>query len=142
LKENKRFTMAKGYRAGRLAEEIRKITGNMLLFELKDPRLKDKMVSVSDVEVSDDGSYATIYLSVLGKSISEDADESEKDDILKAMKSASGVIRREIGRNVKLRHVPELSFKIDNSIEYGRHMSKIIDSLEIDKYDKDEEGEE
>jgi ribosome-binding factor A len=134
--------MAKGYRAGRLAEEIRKITGNMLLFELKDPRLKDKMVSVSDVEVSDDGSYATIYLSVLGKSISEDADESEKDDILKAMKSASGVIRREIGRNVKLRHVPELSFKIDNSIEYGRHMSKIIDSLEIDKYDKDEEGKE
>jgi ribosome-binding factor A len=139
LKENKRFIMAKGYRAGRLAEEIRKITGNMLLFELKDPRLKDKMVSVSDVEVSDDGSYATIYLSVLGKSISEDADESEKNDILKAMKSASGVIRREIGRNVKLRHVPELSFKIDNSIEYGRHMSKIIDSLEIDKYDKDEE---
>ncbi len=134
--------MAKGYRAGRLAEEIRKITGNMLLFELKDPRLKGKMVSVSGVDVSDDGSYATVYLSVLGKSISEDADDKEKDDILKAMKSASGVIRREIGKNVKLRHVPELSFKIDNSIEYGRHMSKIIDSLGIDKYDSDDDGEE
>lgn len=134
--------MAKGYRAGRLAEEIRKITGNMLLFELKDPRLKGKMVSVSGVDVSDDGSYATVYLSVLGKSISEDADEKEKDDILKAMKSASGVIRREIGKNVKLRHVPELSFKIDNSIEYGRHMSKIIDSLGIDKYDSEDDGEE
>ncbi len=134
--------MAKGYRAGRLAEEIRKITGNMLLFELKDPRLKGKMVSVSGVDVSDDGSYATVYLSVLGKSISEDADEKEKDDILKAMKSASGVIRREIGKNVKLRHVPELSFKIDNSIEYGRHMSKIIDSLGIDKYDSSDDSEE
>ncbi len=134
--------MAKGYRAGRLAEEIRNITGNMLLFELKDPRLKGKMVSVSGVDVSDDGSYATVYLSVLGKSISEDADDKEKDDILKAMKSASGVIRREIGKNVKLRHVPELSFKIDNSIEYGRHMSKIIDSLGIDKYDSDDDGEE
>ena len=89
--------MAKGYRAGRLAEEIRKITGNMILFELKDPRLKGKMVSVSGVDVSDDGSYATIYLSVLGKSISEDAEDKEKDDIIKAMKSASGVIRREIG---------------------------------------------
>lgn len=133
--------MAKGYRAGRLAEEIRKITGNMILFELKDPRLQGKMVSVSGVDVSDDGSYATVYLSVLGKSISEDADESEKDDILKAMKSAAGTIRREIGRNVKLRHVPELSFKIDNSIEYGRHMSKIIDSLGIDKYDSEERGE-
>ena len=134
--------MAKGYRAGRLAEEIRKITGNMLLFELKDPRLKGKMVSVSGVDVSDDGSYATVYLPVLGKSISEDADEKEKDDILKAMKSASGVIRREIGKNVKLRHVPELSFKIDNSIEYGRHMSKIIDSLGIDKYDNNDDSEE
>ena len=134
--------MAKGYRAGRLAEEIRKITGNMLLFELKDPRLKGKMVSVSGVDVSDDGSYATVYLSVLGKSISEDADEKEKDDILKAMKSASGVIRREIGKNIKLRHVPELSFKIDNSIEYGRHMSKIIDSLGIDKYDNNDDSEE
>ncbi len=134
--------MAKGYRAGRLAEEIRKITGNMLLFELKDPRLKGKMVSVSGVDVSDDGSYATVYLSVLGKSISEDADDKEKDDILRAMKSASGVIRREIGKNVKLRHVPELSFKIDNSIEYGRHMSKIIDSLGIDKYDSDDDGGE
>ncbi|MDY5906497.1 MAG: 30S ribosome-binding factor RbfA [Anaerovoracaceae bacterium] len=134
--------MAKGYRAGRLAEEIRKITGNMLLFELKDPRLKGKMVSVSGVDVSDDGSYATVYLSVLGKSISDDADEKEKDDILKAMKSASGVIRREIGKNIKLRHVPELSFKIDNSIEYGRHMSKIIDSLGIDKYDNNDDSEE
>ena len=134
--------MAKGYRAGRLAEEIRKITGNMLLFELKDPRLKGKMVSVSGVDVSDVGSYATVYLSVLGKSISDDADEKEKDDILKAMKSASGVIRREIGKNIKLRHVPELSFKIDNSIEYGRHMSKIIDSLGIDKYDNNDDSEE
>lgn len=134
--------MAKGYRAGRLAEEIRKITGNMLLFELKDPRLKGKMVSVSGVDVSDDGSYATVYLSVLGKSISDDADEKEKDDILKAMKSASGVIRREIGKNIKLRHIPELSFKIDNSIEYGRHMSKIIDSLGIDKYDNNDDSEE
>ena len=48
----------------------------------------------------------------------------------------------EIGKNVKLRHVPELSFKIDNSIEYGRHMSKIIDSLGIDKYDNNDDSEE
>lgn len=130
--------MARGYRAGRLAEEIRKITGSMILFELKDPRLKDKMVSVSGVDVSDDGSYATVYLSVLGKSISDDADEHEKEDILNAMKSASGMIKREIGKSIKLRHVPELRFKIDNSIEYGRHMSKIIDSLGIDKYDSEE----
>lgn len=133
--------MGKGYRAGRLGEEIRKITGNMILFELKDPRLQNKMVSVSGVDVSDDGSYATIYLTVLGKSISEDADEQEKDDILKAMKSASGTVRREIGKKIKLRHVPELRFKIDSSIEYGRHMSKIIDSLTTAQDHEEERSE-
>ncbi len=131
--------MGKGYRAGRLGEEIKKIIGNMILLELKDPRLQNKMVSVSDVDVSADGSYATIYLSILGKSISEEADEQEKKDILAAMKSAAGFMRREIGRSIKVRHVPELSFKIDNSQEYGRHMSKIIDSLDIKK---DEETSE
>ena len=49
------------------------------------------------------------------------------------MKSAAGFIRREIGRAVKVRHVPELTFKIDSSLEYGRHMSKVIDSLNISK---------
>lgn len=125
--------MAKSYRSGRLGEEIKKTVGFMLLTELKDHRLQGKMISVSDVEVSSDGSYATVWLSVMGKSIRDDAQEEEKRDILSAMKSASGVIRREIGRNVKVRHVPELTFKIDNSLEYGRHMSQVIDRLNIPK---------
>ncbi len=131
--------MARNYRPGRLGEEIKRITGNMLLRELKDPRLRDKLVSVSDVEVSDDGSYATVYVTVLGRSVSEDAGDDEKREVLEAMKSASGFMRREIGRNIKLRHVPELSFKIDNSLEYGRHISKIIDSLDIPEDDAEEE---
>jgi ribosome-binding factor A len=129
--------MAKSYRAGRLGEEIKKIIGNMLLRELKDPRLQGKMVSVSDVDVSDDGSYATVYLTILGRCIESDADAQEKKDILDAMKSAQGFMRREIGKNVKLRHVPELRFKIDGSLEYGRHMSQIIDSLDI-RHDDDD----
>lgn len=134
--------MAKSYRAGRLGEEIRKITGMMLLTELKDHRLQGKMISVSDVDVSADGSYATIYLSVMGKSIEDDAREEEKKEILAAMKSAAGVIRREIGRAVKVRHVPELTFKIDSSLEYGRHMSKVIDSLNIPKDEPETDPEE
>ena len=135
--------MTKSYRSGRLGEEIKKTVGFMLLTELKDHRLQGKMISVSDVEVSSDGSYATVWLSVMGKSISGAAEDEEKKDILAAMKSASGVIRREIGRNVKVRHVPELTFKIDNSLEYGRHMSQVIDSLNIPKDEtKTEESDE
>lgn len=134
--------MAKNYRSGRLGEEIRKTVGMMLLTELKDYRLQGKMISVSDVDVSSDGSYATVYLSVMGKSVEDDAGEDEKKDILSAMKSASGLIRREIGRAVKVRHVPELTFKIDSSLEYGRHMSKVIDSLNIPRDAESAEEEE
>ncbi len=134
--------MVKNYRPGRLGEEIRRTVSMMLLTELKDYRLKGKMISVSDVDVSSDGSYATVYLSVMGQSIEDSALDEEKKDILAAMKSASGIIRREIGRNVKVRHVPELTFKIDNSMEYGRHMSKIIDSLNIPKHEIQESEDE
>lgn len=111
----------------------------MLLTGLKDHRLQGKMISVSDVEVSSDGSYATVYLSVMGQNFREDASEEEKKEILAAMKSASGILRREIGRSVKVRHIPELTFKIDSSLEYGRHMSAVIDSLHISGDEMDQE---
>ncbi len=134
--------MAKNYRAGRLGEEIRKTIGMMLLTELKDHRLQGKMVSVTDVDVSSDGSYATVYLSVLGSNISSDTAEDEKNDVLAAMKSAAGMIRHQLGRDIKVRHVPELTFKYDSAMEYGRHMSQVIDSLHIsnDEDSHDEDG--
>ena len=73
--------MEKNYRSGRLGEEIRKTVGMMLLTELKDHRLQGRMISVSDVEVSSDGSYATVYLSVMGRNIESGAQEEEKKEI-------------------------------------------------------------
>lgn len=130
--------MGKGHRQGRLGEEIRKIISSLLLRELKDPRLSSGMVSISAVEVTSDGSYATVYLTVLGLNPKEDS-KQQQEDVLAAMRSAKGLIKREIGRQVKLRHIPELIFKIDTSLEYGRHIEEIIDGLDIDKETKDEE---
>ncbi len=125
--------MGKGYRAGRLGEEIRRITSDLLLKELKDPRLTERMVSVSAVEVTDDGSYATLYVTILGTSAAQNASEEEKAEVLAAFQSAKGLIRKEIGRQVKLRHTPDLQFKIDTSMEYGRHIEQIIDELGIEE---------
>ena len=129
--------MGKGYRQGRLGEEIRKIISELLLKELKDPRLS-AMISVTAVEVTSDGSYATIYLSVLGLSSAAEDLEKKKQDVIEGMNHAKGLIRKEIGRQVKLRHVPDLIFKIDRSMEYGRHIDKIINDLDI-KHDSEEE---
>lgn len=131
--------MGKGYRKGRLGEEIRRIVSDLLLKEIKDPRLS-RFVSISAVEVTEDGSYATIYFTVLGKSASEESSEEEKNEVLAAFKSAKGLIKREIGRQIKLKHVPDLLFKTDTSLEYGRHISRIIDELGIEK--RSEKNEE
>ena len=120
------------YRTSRLGEEIRRILSNMLLTEIKDPRLAGKMISVTGVDVTSDGSYATCYVTVMGSSKegTEEA-EAEKQSVLDGLKSAAGLIRKEVGRQVKVRHTPELIFKIDSSMEYGRHINKVIDSLDI-----------
>lgn len=120
--------MGKGYRPGRLGEEIKKITSDLPLKELKDPRLEGSLVSVTAVDVTGDGSIATVYLSAL-KMGQQDNSKEYKDEILEAMKSCKGVIRREIGKNIKLRHVPDLIFKMDTSLEYGRHIDELIDSV-------------
>ncbi len=124
--------MGKGYRQGRLGEEIRRIISEMLLRELKDPRLSDHMVSISDVEVTSDGSYATCYVTVLSMGKDEKAKQQAEEDVLSGLRSAKGMLKKEIGRQVKLRHMPELIFKIDSSMEYGRHISEVIRELGIE----------
>ena len=122
--------MGKGHRQERLGGEIQKIISTMLLRDLKDPRLQNSMVSVTAVDVTNDGSYATVYLTVLGfGQQTPETKAKQETDALDALKHAKGVIKKEIGRQIKLRHIPELIFKIDTSLEYGRHIEEVIANL-------------
>ncbi len=124
--------MGRGHKAERLGEEIRKITSELLIRELKDPRLNEGMVSVTAVDVTSDGSFATVYLTLF--QMSEHADiEEKKQDVLEAMQQSKGIIKREIGKRVKVRHIPEMIFKMDNSLDYGRHIEKLIDKVHKDE---------
>lgn len=102
----------------RVSEEIRKVVSEMLLFEIKDPRLS-MMTSITRVETTNDYGYCTIYVSVMDS-------EENKEKTMIALKKASGFIRREIGRKIKLRITPEIKFVLDNSIEYSSIMDKKI----------------
>lgn len=106
-------------RIKRISEEVKKVIGKMLISGIKDPRITS-MVSVTDVEVTNDLRYAFVYVSLLG------GDEAES---LKGLNSARGYIRREVGKAVKLRYVPEIMFKIDDSIEKGMQMDELIRSV-------------
>ncbi len=129
--------MGKGYRQVRLGEEIRKIISQMLISEIKDPRLSP-MISVTDVRVTSDGSYATCFVSFFTSAEGEEKTKQE-EEVLAGLESAKGLIKKTIGHEIRLRHVPELVFKMDRSLEYGRHMDELLSNLNIKHDDNEEE---
>ena len=123
--------MASNNRTRRIAEEIRKIVSTMLINGIKDPRI-NSLVSVTDVEVTSDLSYAYIYVSILG---------GDEESTLDGLKSACGYIRREVGKNIKIRHTPEIIFKIDDSLLKGMYMDELIKIVNNGYKDSSEENE-
>ncbi len=119
--------MAK-HRQGRLSEEIKKSISNFLINGAKDPRLTSRIISITGVEVTRDGSYATVYISPVCLA-SEDKGEVYSA-VLEGFTRAKGAIRGQVSRDIKLRYTPELIFKLDASMDYGRHIDSIIDTLE------------
>ena len=112
-------------RIGRINEEIQREMSS-LIRTVKDPRVADAgMVSVTAVETTPDLKYAKIYVSVLDKSASAQA--------LKGLKSASGYLRRELGRALNLRNTPELTFVRDDSIDKGAHILDMLRNPEVVK---------
>ena len=105
----------------RINEEVHRELSNIIRGEIKDPRIHP-MTSVVAVEVAPDLKNAKAYISVLG-------DEQAQKDTLKGLNSASGYIKRTLAKNVNLRNTPEIHFILDQSIEYGVRMSKMIDDL-------------
>lgn len=108
------------YRSGRIDEEVKKELGNIIR-ELKDPRISG-VISVIAVNVTKDMRFAKAYISVLG-------DEKQQKDSIDGIISASGFIRKEIGKRINMRHTPEFTFVLDDSIEHGAHINKLISDL-------------
>lgn len=105
----------------RVNAEVHHELSNILRGGIKDPRVAP-MTSVVAVEVAPDLKTCKAYISVLG-------DEKAQEDTLKGLQSAEGYIRRELARTINMRNTPEIAFILDQSIEYGVNMSKMIDDL-------------
>ena len=105
----------------RINGEVLKELSNIIRSEIKDPRI-NPMTSVVSVEVAPDLKTCKAYISELG-------DEKSQKDTITGLKSAEGYIRRELARTVNLRNTPEIKFILDQSIEYGINMSKLIDEV-------------
>ena len=118
-------------RKERVADQIQRELAQLIQRDMQDPRLR--LLSVSAVEVSRDLAYATVFVTSL-------SDTSSHDEILKTLRKAAGFLRHELGKAMRLRIVPELKFKYDESLERGMSMSKLInDAIESDHSEEDED---
>lgn len=110
----------------RMEQDAKVALSQIISYEVKNP-LVSGLLSVTDVKITPDQKYAKVYISIFGR--------QNKAKVLDALKSSSGFIRSSLGKKVKVRNVPALTFVIDDSIEYGSRMEKIIKDV-IDNDEK------
>ena len=122
-----------GNKIARVTEDVHREL-SAILREVKDPRVRDCLLSIVRAEVTNDLSYCTVYVSTM-----EGLDRTK--EAVQGLKSAGGYIRRALGHRLKLRHVPELLFKPTDSIEYGASISRMLHDLDIPPEPPQEEEE-
>lgn len=109
-------------RLARTNDDIQRVLSE-LLRSVKDPRVQQGMLSVTRVETTGDLRYAKVWISVYGL--------QDEKEFRRGLKSASGWLRRELAKSLSLRYTPELVFELDHSIEYGAHISSLLNELDI-----------
>ena len=117
------------HRPERLAEAIKQEISDVVRDEMKDPRIG--FITITRVEVTGDLRYAKIYVSVLGE-------EKEQNATIEGLKKAKGFIRSELGKRIRLRHVPEISFIQDQSMDRGIKVLNLINKVK-DKGETEDE---
>ncbi|MBM3275437.1 MAG: 30S ribosome-binding factor RbfA [Candidatus Sericytochromatia bacterium] len=119
-------------RADRIGEAIKRLVSELLQRRLKDSRITG-MVSITDVEVSGDLRHAKVFVSIYGN------EESQKLT-MEGLKSASGMVRSEVGKSLGLRFAPEIQFRLDTSIERGAKIAAILQQIKGERTDTDHDS--
>ena len=112
----------------RLEQDVKIALSDIIMNEVKEPSVTG-LISVTDVKITPDQKYAKVYVSIYGK--------ENKNKVVDALTKAKGFIKKELGRRVRMRNMPELTFELDNSMEYGEHMDRVIREV-MDKDKKED----
>jgi ribosome-binding factor A len=127
--------MAKEFsRSSRVSEQIHRELSELIRLEIKDPRISAKisLVTLTDVEVTADYAHAKVFYTTL-------AGEEHRQEIERGLKHSAGFLRRELGRRIRIHHIPELHFVYDASVERGTRLSNLIDAaVKSDEGHRDE----
>ena len=123
--------MAQGRRVARVAALIRREASQLLMNEVRDERIHQAMVSITDVEVSGDLQHCKIYISVLGT-------EADRSDVFAGLQAASGFLRGELGRRLQMRRAPDVVFQLDRGLERGTSVLNLLGQLKEEREARDQ----
>jgi len=126
--------MAQGRRVERVASLIRREVCELLSSSIRDARVHQGMVSVTNVDVAGDLQHCKIFVSVYGS-------EEERRQALEGLKAATPYVKGELGRRLKLRRTPEVVFVLDRGLEQGTSVLSLLNKLESERQDKGEPAE-
>lgn len=121
--------MATNRRVSRVSSLIKREISQMLMNDIKDDRVGAGMVSVTDVDVSNDLQHAKIFVSIYGT-------EEAKAETMEGLKSSTSFVRRELGQRIRLRRTPEVMFLQDDSLERGDRMIDLLNQIKEDRQEK------
>ena len=116
-------------RVDRISEEIRREVDKIIREDLRDPRVTGTY-SIVRAEVTRDLRYCKVRVSIL--------EQERRKDMMAALKKAAGFIRRELGRRVDLRYVPEILFELDTNIEYAAHINQLLKEHHVNEPESDD----
>lgn len=117
-------------RSEKVSEAIHEMVSELLVKGLKDPRIG--FVTITGVKVTDDLHLATIYFTVVGS-------DAEKKATEQGLNSAKGFIRKEMGKNLRMRYIPDLLFRYDSSVDYGNRIDSLLREIDT-SHDKDSDA--
>ncbi|MDH4404500.1 MAG: 30S ribosome-binding factor RbfA [Cyanobium sp. D14.bin.5] len=126
--------MAQSRRVERVASLIRREISELLIGGIKDERVNQGMVSVTTVEVAGDLQHCKIFVSVFGS-------DSDKEQAMAGLRSASAFVKGELSRRLKMRRTPEMVFVLDRGIEKGTTVLGLLNRLEDERQEKGEPAE-
>ncbi|MDU5498950.1 MAG: ribosome-binding factor A, partial [Acinetobacter baumannii] len=130
-----------GQRLKRMADSVQRELSELIRQELKDPRLGG-LVTISGVKVSPDLGYADVYVTVMGRELSDDQNEVAHRETLDILNKASGFLRQELSRRIKTRITPRLRFHYDKTNAYGNYMFGLIEKAVQDLPKRESDDEE
>ena len=125
--------MAKSRRVEKFAALIRREISELLVDGIRDERINQSMISITNVEVSQDLQYCKIHVSLFGN-------ETNADEVLNGLEAANGFVRGELARRLQMRRAPEITFKLDRTLEKGTSVLNILGKLENQRKSKEIEN--